>query len=79
VLFAEGEPATMVLGVHGCSDPRKNEFYHELDLTVPILPAASDLLPVLHNGLRALYREYPRRTGGVPRLRSGVCGLSSPH
>ena len=54
VLFTACEPTTLVVGVHGCSDPRKNEFYHEVDLTSPILPAAEDLLPLLHDGLKLL-------------------------
>ena len=58
VLFTAGEPTTLVVGVHGCSDPRKNEFYHEVDLTSPILPAAQDLLPLLHDSLKLLYRDY---------------------
>eukprot|EP01043_Picozoa_sp_COSAG02_P106606 COSAG02_NODE_42600_length_383_cov_0.721831_1_plen_127_part_11 len=58
VLFTGGEPTTMVLGVHGCTDPRKSEYFHQLDLTVAILPAASSLLPVLHEGLKELYANY---------------------
>ena len=58
VLFTAGEPTTLIVGVHGCSDPRKNEYYHEVDLTSPILPAAQDLLPLLHDGLKLLYHDY---------------------
>eukprot|EP01044_Picomonas_judraskeda_P021524 COSAG03_NODE_5091_length_1342_cov_1.406275_1_plen_279_part_01 len=65
VLFTGGEPTTLIVGVHGCSDPRKNEFYHEVDLTSPILPAAQDLLPLLHNGLKLLYHDYEADSLGL--------------
>jgi hypothetical protein len=42
VVFTDGGPTTLVVGVHGCSDPRKNEFYHEVDLTAPILRCADN-------------------------------------
>ena len=85
VLFTGGEPTAIVLGVHGCSDPRKNEFYHELDLTAPILPAASPLLPVLHQGLKELYANYVPESfllrsgdGAVPFGRNWGTGVLKP-
>ena len=44
VLFTDGEPTQLVIGVHGCTNHRKNEFYHTIDLTQTILPVAMDLL-----------------------------------
>jgi len=68
-LFTDGEPTELVLGVHGCTDARKNNFYHRLDLTVPILPETAHLLPLVHCGLRQLYADY---TDGNFLLRSAL-------
>ena len=43
VLFSGEEPVQLLLGVHDCRDHTKNGFYHEVDLTAPILPVAADL------------------------------------
>ena len=58
VLFTDGEPTQLGIGVHGCNNHRKNEFYHTIDLTQTILPVAMDLLPMLHTGLKELYQDY---------------------
>ena len=88
VLFTAGEPTTLIVGVHGCSDPRKNEYYHEVDLTSPILPAAQDLLPLLHDGLKLLYNDYEAESfllrakpdGAVPFGRNwGNDSVLKPH
>ena len=58
VLFTDGEPTELVLGVHGCTDARKNNFYHRICLKTPILPETAHLLPLVHSGLRQLFADY---------------------
>ena len=65
------------MGVHGCSDPRKNEYYHEVDLTSPILPAAQDLLPLLHDGLKLLYNDYEAESFLLRAKPDGAVPLSN--
>ena len=43
-LFTGGEPTNTSLASKAAATPRKNEFYHEVGITTPILPAATDLL-----------------------------------
>ena len=69
VLFADGEPTELVLGVHGCTDARKNNFYHRICLKTPILPETAHLLPLVHCGLRQLHADY---TDGNFLLRSAL-------
>ena len=69
VLFADGQPTELVLGVYGCTDARKNNFFHRLDLTTPILPETAHMLPLVHSGLRQLYEDY---TDGNFLLRSAL-------
>ena len=40
---------------------RKNDFYHTVDLTTTVPPVAMDLLPMLHAGLKELYKDYTPR------------------
>ena len=69
VLFKDGEPTDLVLGVHGCTDARKNNFYHRICLTTPILPETAHLLPLVRRGLRFLHVGY---TDGNFLLRSSL-------
>ena len=56
VVFSGDEPTQLVLGVHGCTNMTKNEFFHIVDLTAPVLPSAIDLVPMLHEGLKTLLK-----------------------
>ena len=79
VLFSGDEPVQLLLGVHDCRDHTKNEFYHEVDLTAPILPVAADLIPDLHQGLKALRRKI-QATGFLFHNGKGEpCGRNWPN
>ena len=53
--------------LHGCTDARKNNFYHRLDLTVPILPETAHLLPLVRNSApQPSFAPAPIRADGTP-------------
>ena len=53
-------PTSLVVGVHGGS--RKNEFFHTVDLSEPVLRQAESLTPLLHDALVRLTVGYTPET-----------------
>lgn len=59
VLFRDGEPVCLVMGVWPDNKKRsKNEWFEDVDLCAPLLPETALLLPYAHTGLKQLWREY---------------------